>query len=314
MIFGAKTHIYGLKTLCWQKRTLWLKRNKMEKDIIVRLHKDFEQSIYKQQGTKLEFWLARDLQNLLGYARWENFAKVIDKAKISCKTAGFDITDHFLDITKKVSLGSRAQREINDIALTRYACYLIAQNGDPSKDQIAFAQTYFAVQTRKQEIIEKRIAQIERLNARRKLTLSEKELSGIIYERLADEKSFGRIRSKGDTALFGGKTTEQMKRKLNVPKSRALADFLPTITIKAKDFANEITNFNIKREDLRTEPGITSEHVKNNQGVRKLLIKRNIEPEALPPAEDVKKLERKLASDKKKLTVKAKPLDTVDDR
>lgn len=286
----------------------------MEKDIIVRLHKDFEKSIYKQQGTKLEFWLARDLQNLLGYARWENFAKVIEKAKTSCKTAGFEVTDHFLDITKKVSLGSGAEREIDDIALTRYACYLIAQNGDPSKDQIAFAQTYFAVQTRKQEIIEKRIAEIERLNARRKLSLSEKELSGIIYERLSDEKSFGRIRSKGDMALFGGRTTKQMKQKLDIPKSRALSDFLPTITIKAKDFANEITNFNIKRDDLRTEPGITREHVKNNQEVRKLLIKRNIKPEELPPAEDAKKIERKLAAEQKKLITKAKPLDTIEDK
>jgi DNA-damage-inducible protein D len=286
----------------------------MEKDIIVKLHRNFEQSVYTDEETGLEFWLARDLQNLLGYARWENFAKVIEKAQTACKTAGFDPADHFLDITKKVSLGSGAEREIDDISLTRYACYLIAQNGDPSKDQIAFAQTYFAVQTRKQEIIEKRIAEIERLNARRKLSLSEKELSGIIYERLSDEKSFARIRSKGDTALFGGKTTEQMKQKLNVPKSRALADFLPTITIKAKDFANEITNFNIKRDDLRTEAGITREHVKNNQEVRKVLIRRNIKPEALPPAEDAKKLERKLASEQKKLIAKAEPLDTVEDK
>ncbi|MBN2019125.1 MAG: DNA damage-inducible protein D [Sedimentisphaerales bacterium] len=281
----------------------------MEKEIIIRLHKDFEQSLFKDQETGVEFWLARNLQNLLGYTKWENFAKVIEKAKTSCKTSGFEASDHFLDIRKMVDLGSGAKREIEDIALTRYACYLIAQNGDPSKDQIAFAQTYFAVQTRKQEIIEKRIAEIERLNARRKLSISEKELSGIIYERLSDEKSFARIRSKGDTALFGGKTTERMKQKLKIPKSRALADFLPTITIKAKDFANEITNFNIKRDDLRTESGITGEHVKNNQEVRKLLIKRNIKPEELPPAEDAKKLERKLAAEQKKLITKAKPLD-----
>jgi DNA-damage-inducible protein D len=285
----------------------------MEKEIIVRLHKNFEQSVYKDEETGLEFWLARELQNLLGYSQWRSFEAVIEKAKTACKNSGHNPEDHFAQTRKMVDIGSDAKREIEDIALTRYACYLIAQNGDPSKDQIAFAQTYFAVQTRKQEIIEKRMAEIERLNTRRKLSISEKELSGIIYERLSDEKSFARIRSKGDTALFGGKTTEQMKQKLNVPKSRALADFLPTITIKAKDFASEITNFNIKRDDLRTDAGITAEHVKNNQEVRKLLIRRNIRPEQLPPAEDVKKLERKLVSEQKKLIAKAEPLDIKQD-
>jgi len=286
----------------------------MEKDIIVRLHKGFEQSVYIDQETGLEFWLARELQNLLGYTQWRSFEAVIEKAKTACKNSGHNPQDHFAQTRKMVDIGSDAKREIDDIALTRYACYLIAQNGDPSKDQIAFAQTYFAVQTRKQEIIEKRISEIERLNARRKLSLSEKELSGIIYERLSDEKSFARIRSKGDTILFGGKTTERMKQKLNIPKSRALADFLPTITIKAKDFANEITNFNVKRDDLRTEVGITKEHVKNNQEVRKLLVKRNIKPEGLPAAEDVKKIERKLTSEQKKLITKAEPLDTTEDK
>jgi len=286
----------------------------MEKDIIVRLHKDFEQSVYKDEDSGLEFWLARELQNLLGYAQWRSFEAVIEKAKTACKNSGHNPQDHFAQTRKMVDIGSDAKRQIDDIALTRYACYLIAQNGDPSKDAIAFAQTYFAVQTRKQEVIEKRIAEIERLNARRKLSISEKELSGIIYERLSDEKSFARIRSKGDMALFGSKTTEQMKDRLKIPKGRPLADFLPTITIKAKDFANEITNFNIKRDDLRTETGITKEHVKNNQGVRKLLIKRNIKPEELPPAEDVKKIERKLASEQKKLITKAEPLDTIEDK
>ncbi|HUW20420.1 MAG TPA: DNA damage-inducible protein D [Sedimentisphaerales bacterium] len=285
----------------------------MQKDIIVKLHRNFEQSVYKDQESGLEFWLARELQNLLGYAQWRSFEAVIEKAKTACKNSGHNPPDHFAQTRKMVDIGSDAKREIDDIALTRYACYLIAQNGDPSKDQIAFAQTYFAVQTRKQEIIEKRITEIERLNARRKLSLSEKELSGIIYERLSDEKSFARIRSKGDIALFR-KTTDEMKQKLNIPKSRALADFLPTITIKAKDFANEITNFNIKRDDLRTETGITKEHVKTNQEVRKLLVRRNIKPEELPPAEDLKKMERKFASEQKKLIAKAEPLDTTQDK
>ena len=280
----------------------------MEKGTIVQLHTDFEKSVYADQDTGMDFWLARDLQKLLGYAKWENFAKVIEKAKISCKNADFELSDHFLDVRKMVELGMGTVREVDDIALTRYACYLVAQNGNPSKDAISFAQTYFAVQTRKQEIIEKRIGEIERLGARKKLTLSEKELSGIIYERLGNGQSFGRIRSKGDAALFGGKSTKQMKQHLNVPKSRALADFLPAITIKAKDFANEITNFNIKRDDLQTENGMTKEHVKNNRDVRTLLVKRNIKPEQLPPSEDIKKIDRRLTSEQKKLTTKAKPL------
>jgi len=252
-------------------------------------------------NTDTEFWCARDLQNLLGYAKWENFSKVINKAITACEKAGYETTDHFAGIRKMVDLGSGAKREITDIALSRYACYLIAQNGDPSKDQIAFAQTYFAVQTRKQEVIEKRLSEAERRNARKKLTHSEKELSGVIFERLRNNESFGRIRSKGDQALFGGKTTRDMKNKLNVPSGRPLADFLPTITFKAKDFASEITNFNIKQHNLGTEGTITNEHVKNNEEIRKLLRQRGIVPERLPPAEDVKKVERRLKSDEKKL-------------
>ncbi len=212
-----------------------------------------------------------------------------------------------------VELGSAAQRQIADIALTRYACYLITQNGDPSKDPIAFAQTYFAVQTRKQELIEKRIAEIERLDARKRLSASEKELSGIIFERVGDQKSFGRIRSKGDAALFGGLTTKDMKHRLDMPGSRALADFLPMITIKAKDFANEITNFNIKRDDLTTEREITKEHVSNNKDVRDLLGKRDIQPELLPPEEDAKKVERRLASEEKKLPKNGSSFESMPD-
>jgi DNA-damage-inducible protein D len=272
----------------------------MKKEVIVRLHASFEEQVQNDDEGG-EFWLARDLQDLLGYAKWENFAKVIERASTACRVSGYDPADHFLDVRKMVDLGSGATRAIDDIALTRYACYLIAQNGDSSKDAIAFAQTYFAVQTRKQELIEQRIAEVERLSARKKLTLSEKELSGIIYERVGDQMSFARIRSKGDVALFGGLTTQDMKSRLGVPDSRPLADFLPTITIKAKDFANEITNFNIKRDGLADEPAITHEHVKNNSDVRKLLGQRGIHPEALPAAEDIKKVERRVQSETKKL-------------
>ncbi len=274
----------------------------MKSDIIIQLHKNFEDYAHQIDGE--EFWFARDLQGLLGYSKWENFTKVIDKAKTSCQTAGHTIADHFPDVRKMVDIGSGAEREIDDIALTRYACYLIAQNGDPRKVEIAFAQTYFAVQTRRLELIEKRLEEQERLTARQKLTLSEKELSGLIFERIGDNSGFARIRSKGDAALFGGKTTQQMKDRLRMPDSRALADFLPTITIKAKDFANEITNFNIKRDDLRHEGTITSEHVKNNLDVRKVLTDRGIRPEELPAGEDIKKVERRVKSEEKQLVKK----------
>jgi len=285
----------------------------MDKDFVVRLHTSFEDMVRKYPDTGTEFWCARDLQMLLGYTQWRNFKPVIDKSITACENAGYDPKDHFAHIRKMVDLGSGAKREIDDIALTRYACYLIAQNGDPAKEQIAFAQTYFAVQTRKQELIEQRLAEAERVGARKRLTQSEKELSGIIFDRLRENESFARIRSKGDVALFGGNSTQDMKDRLRVPKGRPLADFLPTITIKAKDFANEITNFNIKQHVLRTEPGITVEHVKNNRDVRKLLSDRGIVPEALPPAEDVKKVERRLKSEQKKLPKQVEPLESHDE-
>lgn len=278
----------------------------MDREIVVKLHSSFEAMVHTHGESGTEYWLARDLQFLLGYAQWRSFEAVIEKAITSCRNAGYDPNDHFARMRKMVDVGSGARREVDDFALTRYACYLIAQNGDPSKDPIAFAQTYFAVQTRKQEIIERRLAEAERVSARKKLTRSEQELSGIIFERLRDNESFGRIRSKGDTALFGGRTTQDMKNRLGVPPSRPLADFLPTITIKAKDFANEITNFNIKERSLQAEPGITDEHVKNNRDVRSLLVDRGIVPEKRPPAEDVKKVERRLKSEHKQLPARRK--------
>ncbi len=274
----------------------------MKPSVIAQLLSELEKLVQVEFESGVEFWLARDLQKVLGYLRWENFRKVIGDAMTSCETSGHKASDQFLEVTKLISHGKGGQRKIEDFALTRYACYLIAQNGDPAKDEIAFCQTYFALQTRKQELIEHRLAEVERLEARKKLTESEKLLSGLIFEKLEDNRSFGIIRSKGDLALFGGKTTQDMKTRLGVPGNRPLADFLPTITIKAKDFANEITTFSINRDGLATEPAISHEHVKNNTDVRNLLGERNIVPENLPPSEDLKKVERRLKSEQEKLT------------
>jgi len=271
----------------------------MKKEIIVQLNKTFEESAYTQNG--VEYWMARDIQKLLDYTDWRNFLLVVDKAKIACSRSRQNIADHFVDVNKMVQLGSGSQREIEDIMLTRYACYLIAQNGDPRKEQIAFAQSYFAIQTRKQELLEERIALVERVHAREKLADTESELSGVVYERGVDGEGFARLRSKGDHALFGGYTTLDMKKKIGVPEKRPLADFLPTITIKAKDLAAEITSFNTKKNNLHGEPAITDEHIKNNKDVRDLLGKSGIRPEALPPEEDIKKLQRRLKSDGKKI-------------
>ena len=276
----------------------------MEKETLVKLNKSFEESAYEQDG--VEYWLARELQELLGYSDWRNFIKAVEKAKESCKTTGEDVLDHFVDVTKMVKIGSGAERKQDDIMLTRYACYLIAQNGDTKKEQIAFAQSYFAIQTRKQEVLEERIRLNERLQAREKLAATETELSKNIYERGVDNKGFANIRSKGDWALFGGLTTINMKKKLGIPENRPLADFLPTITITAKQLATEITNFNVKKHDLKGESRITDEHVKNNKDVRGLLGKSGIQPEQLPAEEDIKKLERRVKSadkgiEKKKL-------------
>lgn len=274
----------------------------MDKNRVAIIKIQFDEITHIISNTDVEYWLARELMSLLGYERWENFEKAVKRSMESCEASGVAVSNHFREVTKMVQLGSGAKRNIKDYMLTRYACYLIAQNGDPKKEEIAFAQSYFAVQTRKQELIEERIAYIERTQARGRLRESEKRLSQNIYERGVDDAGFGRIRSKGDTALFGGHTTQDMKRRLGVNENRPLADFLPTLTIAAKNLATEMTNYNVEDKDLQGETSITIEHIQNNSSVRNMLIERGIKPEELPASEDIKKLERRVKSQEKKIS------------
>ena len=284
----------------------------MDKQSIIQYKTSFDAIASYIEGEdgkeKVEVWFARDLMSQLGYSKWENFQTAIGRAIDSCRTQGIDAEDYFRSVRRTIELGNGATRDVEDYMLTRYACYLVAQNGDPRKEQIAFAQSYFAVQTRKAELIEERLNHISRLETRERLRVSEKQLSQNIYERGVDEKGFGRIRSKGDTALFGGHTTEDMKQRLGIKGTRPLADFLPTLTIAAKNLATEMTNYNVEKADLYGENSITREHIQNNRSVREMLGKRGIKPEELPAAEDIKKLERRVAAEEKKLEKSAEKL------
>ena len=277
----------------------------MDSRRIEQIKKEFDNAIQITEDEQVEFWYARDLMRLLGYTEWRNFENAVKRAVISCETSNIQSNDHFVEVNKLITVGKGARRPVNDYMLTRYACYLVAMNGDTTKEEIAFAQSYFAVQTRKQELIEERIAYIERTQARNRLKESEKRLSQNIYERGVDDDGFSRIRSRGDQALFGGHSTRDMKAKLGVKDNRPLADFLPTLTIAAKNLATEMTNYNVESKNLYGELSITGEHVQNNTEIRKMLGERGIKPEELPPAEDIKKLERRTKSQDKKIIEKS---------
>jgi DNA-damage-inducible protein D len=273
----------------------------MEQDHLELLAKTLD-DIRHQNG--VEFWYARELYPILGYSRWENFETALNRSKDACKTTGGSVEDHFREVTKMVNIGSDAQRETQDIKLTRYACYLVTLNGDPRKEEIAFAQAYFVTQTRKIEILQKHMGELERIDAREKLKITEKEFSNMGFSRGVDSKGIAEIRAKGDEALFGGKTTDEMKHRLGVSSKKPLADYLPNVTLKAKDLAAAITIEKTRQNNLYGKSEIREEHINSNTNVRGALTKTGIYPESLPASEDIKKIEAKHRKEMKALQKK----------
>ncbi len=254
----------------------------------------------------MEFWSARDLMPMLGYTKWQKFTEVIERAKAACKLSGQNIDDHVTGAGKMIATGKGATRKIEDFFLTRYAFYLIAQNGDPRKPEIALAQTYFATQTRKQELLEQRDMESKRLDARAKLRETESKIESTVYERgIKYPVEFATFKNKHIEALYGGISASQLKKIRKIPPKRSLADFDSHVELKAKDFALAMTDHNIKEKDIRGKEAMNTEVVKNSRETRQALLNRGIKPEHIKPEEDLKLVESRKNKEAKRIAGKA---------